>query len=321
MKASVVASPGKVPQYTDVPDPAVAEGHELVDLVAAGLHPIVRGLASGGHYGSSGTWPMVPGLDAVARRGDGTLVYTGGVTPPDGTFAERMSVPTAFRFPLPEGADPAQVAGGMNPGMASWMPLVSRRGELGGRGLGTVLVLGATGVAGDLAVQNAGVLGATAVVAVGRDRTRLARVDRAGVRTVALVGDHDADAAAIAEALGGTAPSTVLDFVWGPVAEAVFAAMSRHGLEEDTADVLHVEIGAAAGATAALPAALLRSRHYRVQGSGAGSASVRGLLGELPRYIDLLASGQVVAPVRTMPLSRVAEAWHTGSGERIVLTV
>src|ERR1700691_4714581 len=110
MKAAVITSPGATPEYADFADPGAADGRELVELVAAGIHPVVRSLASGRHYGSAGVWPMIPGVDAVARTGDGELVYTGYPVPPYGTLAEWISVPGGMRLRLPAGADPVPVA-------------------------------------------------------------------------------------------------------------------------------------------------------------------------------------------------------------------
>jgi len=320
MKAAVIRSADAEAEYADFAEPPVSEGREVVDLVAAGIHRVVRSLASGAHYGSKGVWPSVPGLDAVARTGDGALVYTGFAESPFGTLAERIAVPSRMRLPLPAGADPAQIAAGMNPGMSSWMTLTARRGEIGA--LGTVLVLGATGVAGLLAIQNALVLEATRVVAVGRNAEGLARAAQAGAAaTVPLSGEADGDAAAIATAIGDTAPSLVLDYVWGTPAECVFRALGRHGLEEDDADIAYVQIGSTAGEKASVPASLLRSRRIRLVGSGAGSASIADVIAQLPAYMQLIADGRVTVPVRTYPLSRVADAWTAAadSRERVVV--
>jgi hypothetical protein len=102
-------------------------------------------------------------------------------------------------------------------------------------------------MAGLLAVQNARLLGAGRVIAAGRDQARLARAAAYGATAVPLPGARDAAAAALASALGGTAPGLVLDFVWGAPAEAAFAALARRGLEEDDADISYVQIGALAG--------------------------------------------------------------------------
>jgi NADPH:quinone reductase-like Zn-dependent oxidoreductase len=325
MKAAVLHSPDGTPEWADFDDPPVPSGRELVELVAAGIHPVVRSLAANRHYGSTGTYPLIPGVDAVARTADGRLVYTGYVQPPYGTLAERMAVPTAMKLPLPDGAKPESVAGGLNPGLSSWMPLRNRQSEAGA--LGTVLILGATGMAGLLAVQNARLLGADRVIAAGRDQARLARAEAYGATTVPLpaapcaAGARDATATALADALGGTAPGLVLDFVWGAPAEAAFAALSRRGLEEDDADISYVQIGALAGAEAAVPSALLRSRRIRISGSGAGSASVEALMTELPGYIQMIADGRVEVPVRVFALSAVSQAWAAagGGGERVVV--
>jgi threonine dehydrogenase-like Zn-dependent dehydrogenase len=133
----------------------------------------------------------------------------------------------AMRFPLPAGALPEAVAAGVNPGMASWLPLRARQAEAAK--LGTVLILGVTGMSGFLAAQNARLLGATRVVGSGRSQPGLERAAAAGAQTVAITGDRDTDAEALAKLLDGDPPGLVLDFVWGTVAETAFAALARDG--------------------------------------------------------------------------------------------
>jgi NADPH:quinone reductase-like Zn-dependent oxidoreductase len=319
MKAAIAKAPDAVPGYGEFADPTAEEGSELVDLVAAGLHPIVRSLATGRHYGGTASWPLIPGLDAVARTAAGELIYTGFVRPPYGTFAQRMAVPTKTRFVLPSGADPVQVAAAMNPGLSSWLPLNARVAELGA--LGAVLILGVTGMAGSLAVQHARLLGASAVVGVGRNPVALARVAAFGAKTVALTGDRDADAAALARVLDGATPSIALDFLWAGAAETAFAALARRGLEEDTANIAYVQIGAMAGPNAAVPASLLRSRRIRIFGSGAGSASIADVMAQIPAYMQLIADRRIDVPTQTYPLSKISEAWiaPAESTRRIVI--
>ena len=314
MKAAVIESPGDGAHYGDFAEPGDREGRQIVELVAAGIHPIVRGLATGQHYGSSNQWPLVPGVDAVVRSADGVLAFSGFPQPPYGTLAERISVPSFLWIPLLEGADPARVAGGVNPGLASWLPLQARRTELGK--LDSVLILGVTGMAGLLAVQNARILGATRVTGAGRDAQGLSEAVQASAATVALSGDCDLNAAAIVAALDGSSPNIVLDFLWGAPAESAFAALGRRGLEADRTDIAYVQIGAAAGAQAAVPAAVLRSRKLRITGSGAGSASLADILAEIPRYIQLISDGAVDVPIRTYPLSMVSEAWEAAKRGR-----
>ncbi|MFE6173498.1 hypothetical protein [Streptomyces sp. NPDC056464] len=110
MKAAVVTQAGAAPQYQEFPEPESAPGFEIVEFVAAAIHPVVRAKVDGVHYSSTGKYPMVPGVDAVARKADGTLAYTGETRLPWGTFAERMAVtmaaplppaPTRSRLPRP----------------------------------------------------------------------------------------------------------------------------------------------------------------------------------------------------------------------------
>lgn len=223
MKAAVVHRPGESPRFDDFGEPVVTEGRELVELVASGIHPLVRSLAGGQHYGSSGVYPLIPGVDAVARTADAVLIYTGYVEAPYGTLAERMAVPGGMRLPLPDGADPVAIAGGLNPGLSSWMPLQARMAEAGS--LGTIVILGATGTAGVLAVQNARLLGAVRVIGAGRSPAGCDRAAGAGAETVTLTGGQDKDAAALAAALNGDVPAMVLDYVWGAPAQAMFAAL------------------------------------------------------------------------------------------------
>jgi NADPH:quinone reductase-like Zn-dependent oxidoreductase len=266
VKAAILESPNSVPVYGDFAEPGAGPDTQVVELVAAGIHHVTRSVAADRHYGSNGAYPLIPGLNAVARTADGQLVFTSSAPPPYGTFAERIASPGAMRFPLPDGASPEAVA-------------------------------------------------------AGRSRPGLDRAAAAGAEAVAVTGDRDADADALASALGGDAPGLVLDFVWGPVAETAFGALGRRGLHEDTADIRYVQIGALAGAEAAVPSALLRSRKLTISGSGAGSVPAAEIRAELPRYLQLIADGSVQVPFRTFPLSDVAAAWTASaeSGPRVVL--
>ncbi|WP_026403441.1 quinone oxidoreductase family protein [Actinomadura rifamycini] len=317
MRAAVVTTPGATPVCTDFPDPEPGQDRPPLRLVGAGLHHIVRGLASGRHYGSEQAYPLVPGVDAVARTGDGRLVYTGFARSPWGTMAELLVTP--FEVELPAGADPLAVAVGMNPAMSGWMALAARRKETGG--IGTTLVLGATGMSGGLAVRAAMALGAERVVAAGRDPGALESLRGLGADTVELVATApDSWAAALGAAVAEARPTLVLDFVWGPVAEAAFAALGTTGTDDGGAPVDYVQIGSLAGTEAALPAALLRSRRVRISGSGAGSVSKAHMIAELPEIIARFGDGTFEAPYTAYPLSRVGEAWaHEGRGRAVIV--
>lgn len=309
MRAVVIHDPQAEPVCADFPEPAANE--QMFSLVGAGLHEVVRSLAAGRHYGSTAAYPLVPGVDAVARDAAGRLVYTGFITPPWGTMAERMAA--RLGIPLPEGVDPLAVAAGTNPAMSSWLNLRARAAEAP---LGTVLVLGATGQSGRIAVASALALGAERVVAVGRDESALAELASDTVTTVRLgEGAQERLAAALTPA-----PSLVLDYLWGPVAELTFAALERRGLDEDDADITYLQIGGMAGPTAALPAALLRSRRIRIAGSGAGSMSTQQILAELPSLWQLMAEGKIQVPYQAFPLAEASAAWaYRGPGRPVLV--
>lgn len=319
MKAAVLHSADTVPVYTEFADPVADAGSEIVEFVAAGIHHLTRSVATGRHYSGGGTFPVIPGLNAVARTAAGELVFTSSGPPPFGTFAERIPSPDAMRFRLPAGARPEAVAAGINPGMASFLPLTARQAETAQ--LGTVLILGVTGVAGYLAAQNARLLGAARVVGAGRSEPGLSRAAAAGVQAVRLSADQDENADALAAALGDDVPGLVLDFVWGTVAEAAFAGLGRRRGSEQSGTIKYVQIGALAGAEAAVPSALLRSTKITISGSGAGSVSPADIRAQIPGYLKLIAAGSVDVPFRTFPLSDVGAAWTAAAepGSRVVL--
>ncbi|GGS09994.1 alcohol dehydrogenase [Streptomyces humidus] len=317
MRAVVVTDPETAPVGADFPEPEPVLDRDPVSLVGAGVHQLVRALAAGQHYGGGRQYPLVPGIDAVARTPDGRLVYTALGSAPWGTMAERLATP--FGLELPAGADPLAVAAGVNPGLSGWLPLSARHEEKGG--LGTVLVLGATGMAGSMAVRAARSLGATRVLAAGVKGETLNGLGTDGVETVAIArSNREVTQEALITALAGEAPSLVLDYVWGPTAEAAFAALARHGFGEDSADIAYVQVGTLGGADASVPAALLRSRRMRITGSGAGSVPTQRLLTQIPRVIGAIAEGILQAPYTAYPISRAGEAWaHSGPTRAVIV--
>lgn len=323
MRAVTIPQAGAAPVAAEFPEPPTSAGSPVFELVAAGVHPVVKSRASGAHYSAGDVYPMVPGVDAVARDSDGRLVYTGWTPEPWGTMAERMTAP--FGAPIPDGADPLAVAAGMNPAMSGWLPLAARAKEVGA--LGTVLVLGATGMAGGLAVQAARALGAERVVAAGRSASGLEALAADGVVVASLASggsgadaDPDATMDALAAALDGHAPSIVLDFLWGPVAEAAFAALGRSRGADERADIAYVQIGSMAGAEASVPAALLRSRRLRITGSGLGSVRRERLVATMPHVMQAIADGVLTPRAVPFGIEDAAAAWaYAGPGRAVVV--
>jgi NADPH:quinone reductase-like Zn-dependent oxidoreductase len=142
VNAAVIHASGEPPQFEQFSEPVPAENEVLVQVLAAGLHPVVKALASGSHYGSTGGVPFIPGVDGVGRLDDGVRVYFAMVRRPYGTMAERAVAPRSMCWPLPAGLDDTTAAAIANPGMSALLGLSRRAKLVPGE---SVLVLGATG--------------------------------------------------------------------------------------------------------------------------------------------------------------------------------
>ena len=177
MKAAIVRGPGQTPAYADFPQPAAAEGERLIKVTGAALTQLARGRASGAHYSSSATYPFVAGVDGVGRLDDGARVYFLLPRAPYGAFAETTVTSAPQCLPVPDDLDDVTAAAIANPGMSSWAALVDRARLAAGE---TVLVNGATGTSGRLAVQIAKHLGAKTVIATGRSPEALASLAALG---------------------------------------------------------------------------------------------------------------------------------------------
>ena len=276
MNAAVVDSFENPPRFATFADPTPTAEEVLINVTAAGLHPIVKALAKGSHYGSTGQLPLIPGVDGVGRTPEGKRVLFGASHPPFGTMAELSLSRHAICTPIPDNLDDATVAAMMNPAMSSWGALEHRAHFASGESL---LILGATGSAGHLAVQIARRFGAKRVVAVGRNPQALEESKSLGAdATISLNQDHDALVSAFRNELANPKIDVVLDYLWGTPAEAILAAVVQEGLDHDAARLRYVQIGNSAGPNITLHAATLRSSGLELLGSGFGSASMQQIL-------------------------------------------
>jgi NADPH2:quinone reductase len=309
MNAAVVRAFDAPPSYSTFADPVASDGDVLVTVTAAGLHPIVKSLANGTHYGSTGELPFIPGVDGVGRLEDGTRVFFGGVRDPYGTFAERALAAKQMCIPLPAGIDDATAAGIANPAMSSWVALTARAKFVAGE---SVLILGATGVAGQLAVQIAKRLGARRVIAVGRNPQALEKLSALGAdRAISLDQEHDSLVAAFRSEFAEAGVDVVLDYLWGQPAEAVIEAISQKGLSKTGARVRFAEIGQSAGAAISLKAEALRSSGLELLGSGFGSASLSQIKTAVEEFFKSAAAEPFESGVKTAPLSEVEALWNS----------
>jgi len=316
MNAALVTAFGEPPRYQPVEAPEPSGDQQLVEVLAAGLHPRVRTGAAGRHYTSSGTLPMIPGIDGVGRCADGTRVYFAAADDVLGTMAERALVDPGRAIELPAAADSAAVAAAMNPAMSSWVALRRRVPLRAGQ---AVLVLGATGNAGRMAVQIARRLGAGRVVGAGRDRVRLEALAALGAdEVVQLTDDPEATGSALAAAAADV--DVVVDYLWGEPARLAMTALLTARADRSRA-LDWIQIGAIAGPTLELPSVALRSANLRLQGSGQGSVGPADYLAELPSLVAEIGAGAIAVTPRPVPLAEVEAAWSRADapGERTVL--
>ncbi len=305
MHAAVVRSFDRPPRCELVDPPVATQPDEaVVDVVAVGLHPRVRSGASGAHYTSTGTLPLIPGIDGVGRLADGRLVYFVSADDACGSMAERALVDLRRTIELPTDADLIAIAAAMNPAMSSWVALRRRVPLQPGQ---SVLVLGATGNAGGMAIRIAKLLGAGRVVGAGRNAERLAQLAAFGADAVVELSDDDEVVdGGLAEAAAEV--DVVVDYVWGKPAAIAMMALLRARPDRSRA-LDWIQIGATAGPTIELPSVAVRSANLRIQGNGQGAVSPAAYLAELPSLVDEIGRGTLGVQTASVALSDVERAW------------
>lgn len=312
MKAAVITSFDRPPQYGDFAVPAPkGRGQMLIEVLAAGLHHVTRGRASGAHYSSIEDLPLVAGVDGVGRGTDGKLRYFAQGPRQPGTMAEKTVIELDHSIRLPSDSDPVAVAASMNPAMASWLAL---RCRVPFRKRQKVLVLGATGSSGSMAVQVARRLGASQVIAAGRDEQKLAKLPALGATEIVTLADTRLGAIACDV-------DVVLDFVWGDTAVRVMEAVLRQRTNRSL-PLTWIHLGSMGGEVAAIPGAFLRSASLQIVGCGYGAVSGREMLKELPALAKEITRGRLHIDAKAVPLCEVEQAWPAAActSQRIVFT-
>lgn len=318
MHAAVVSSFQVPPRYESFADPVASDGEVLITVAAAGVHQVVKGLANGSHYMSVDHLPFIAGIDGAGRLEDGTRVYFGMSRPPFGTMAEHCVTSRSMCLAVPDTLDDVTVAAMMNPGMSSWAALLGRAQFVAGE---SILILGATGMAGHLAVQIAKRLGARRIVAAGRNPEALESLTSLGAdSTVSLDQSHDAMVAAFRREWDKDGIDVVLDYVWGPPAETLLAAISQKGLQYASGRIRYIQVGSMPGANITLPAATLRSTGLELLGSGFGSVSIAKVFESLAQFLQEAAKKPFQIKTKSAPLSEVEALWNSPQGgSRLVL--
>lgn len=308
MKAAVVFDLQQGPVWADFNDPQTDAQHVLVKVNAAAISHVVKSRASGKHYSYDGQLPFVVGIDGAGTLADGQRVYFAFPTAPWGSMAQWAPVALRHCLPLPDALDDVTAAAMANPGMSAWAALVKRAGVVAGE---TVLINGATGSAGQLAVQIARFLGAKKVIATGRNAQALAALD-ADV-CINLTEDEPTLRARFSEQAAQQI-DVVVDYLWGHSAEIMLPALAKHS--PGHAPVRYVQVGSLAGSDIALNAAVLRSAPLQLMGSGIGSLSMPQLLAATGEMLQAAVAGGFTIATTPLPLADVASAWPQDNSQK-----
>lgn len=315
MRAARITELGRPPQVGEAPEPEPGPGDVVLEVLATPLNPIDIAVGSGRFYGGHPPLPYVPGCEVVGRvRGSERLVWAfgGGFgVARDGGMAELAAVPESSLTDVPEGADPALAAALGIAGLAGWMPVAWRAPVRPGE---TVLVLGATGTSGLVALQGAKALGAGRVVAAGRSTEGLRRAAELGADATVRIGEDGDLAQELREACGGDGPTLIVDPLWGPPLEAAVEAAAPG------ARIVHY--GQSAGPTATLTSAAVRGKQLDLLGYSDFALPKDVRDAEYRRLVELATAGTIVVDLERVPLDGVAEAWRRqgeGPGAKLVI--
>jgi NADPH:quinone reductase len=303
VRAALIERYGEPPVVRDVDDPAAPDSQALVEVTAAPLNPVDLSIASGQFYAGSPKTPYIPGIEGIGRVLKGTRLRPGSrvyfeARLGSGSLAERVPFDETAAAELPDGVDDGTAACLGLSAIVAWLALEQRAALKPGE---TVLVLGASGVLGLIAVQAARILGATRVVAAARDAGGLERARELGADATVDLTRLEGLSAAIREASGGGV-DVVIDPLWGPPAVAASEAMNRFGRL--------VQLGQAAGPQASLSSSVIRGRTLSILGYTVFALASDAKMRAYRRLIQEAAAGRIRCDVETLPLAKVADAWN-----------
>ncbi|WP_138494394.1 quinone oxidoreductase family protein [Paenibacillus pinistramenti] len=317
MKAAIVREKGMNPVIGQHEAPIAMAGQVLINVEAAALSRVSKYRSMGMHYSSEAHFPLVAGIDGVGTLQDGTRVYFALPNPPFGSLAEQTIVNAKFTVPLPDSMDNITAAAIANPASSSWAALLIRASFKAGQ---TVLINGATGVSGSLAVQIAKALGAHKVIVTGRDESKLRALKADEAAAFDMTADNGAkrfESALMPIIAEGV--DVVLDYLWGDSALAIMSALAK----TKTARVTRfVSIGTSSGQEdIALPSAILRSSTIELVGSGDKSVSKADMLSAIRESFELAARGKIKIDTKVYALEEIEEAWNAPLMPRPVVRI
>lgn len=323
MKAAVVYKKGELPKYAEFPEPITANENEiLISVKAVAITNLDKGIVSGQHYSSesdnsNGT---VIGSDAIGLLENGTRVYARGIS---GTIAEKALVEKNRMVVLPEGIDDALAAAMPNAVAGSAMALRFRAGIQPGE---TVLINGATGFTGQMAIQIAKHYGAKKIIVTGRNEKTLQNLLELGAdEIISLKQDDESFISQLKEIHKSTPIDIVLDYLWGHSAELILSILKGNG--NFTPRTRYVSVGSMSGDIIQLSASILRSVDLQLSGSGLGSwtkEEVKLLFSEiLPEMFLLASQNKIKVNIEKVNLADIEKMWNAEvpDGKRLVVWI
>jgi NADPH2:quinone reductase len=319
MKAAVIHNFGEIPKCEEFPDPVGGVGDLRIRVLAAVLENFDKMVASGSHYSSRQLFPGFPaivGHSGVGKLPDGTTVAFGGVKPPYGTMAEIAILPEQFKPYLsvvPEGVSASVAAALPSCVLTSLLPLKYgvklQPGE-------TVLINGATGVSGKIAVQIAKILGAGRIVGSGRGREGLDSLRSLGADAAIDLKQPDDQVQRAYAIEAGKGFDVVLDFIWGHPTELLFKTLIPKEAGFPRHRTRYVQVGEAAGSTISVSADMLRTSGLEI-GSHIPRESIPEAVNQTWAWIQ---EERLQIEIEVVPLSNITEAWQRETrGTRIVI--
>ncbi|MBK5233306.1 MAG: zinc-binding alcohol dehydrogenase family protein [Thermoleophilia bacterium] len=297
MKAAVVTNHGDAPEFREFDPPKAADDTELIEVELAGLNPVDIAIASGKFDSGAPPLPYVAGMEAIGAGADGRRVWVDGARFPWGTFAPETAISKGSGIELPEDIASEQAIAFGIAGMAAWLALDWRGGLQAGE---TVLINGASGSVGQIAIQAARLLGAGRVVGAARSESGMAKVKELGADAVVST-ESDSLGEDLKEATGGGA-DLVLDNLWGAPAAAAIDAMKMKGRL--------IQVGNSADTHADLLAGRLRGGMIEIRGHRnfwAPREDQEAAFLEMCRHS---IAGDLAIEVEVIPLAEVSDAWE-----------
>jgi NADPH:quinone reductase-like Zn-dependent oxidoreductase len=318
MKAAVINGFGEAPVYTDFPDPVPAEGEVLIDIKASVLENFDKMTAAGEHYSSKKLYPQFPaviGKGGIGLTADGKMVGFAGLKAPYGAFAEKAVASHAI--PIPAGIDAVEAAAIPQSALTSLLPLKFSAKLQPGE---TVLINGATGVSGRVAIQIAKKLGAGKIIATGRNERSLQLLPALGADIVIDLKQHDKHlAAAFIDAAGVNGIDVVADFIWGHPAELLISTFIPTEVGFARRRIRYQQMGEKAGSHISLPASALRTSGLELM--GIGKIPMEAVQEEMSQVWKWIAAGELYMEIEKVPLANIADAWRINDleGKRLVI--